>query len=139
MIRRPPRSTLFPYTTLFRSPAAGTSNTEPRVTNAGHNYQASDRFIENGSFLKVQTLQLGYRLPTTLASHFGIAQARIYVSATNVFQITNYTGYTPELTNSQVIAGTGGVGIDLGVFPPARTVTAGTGPTFCGATAPQPY
>ena len=40
------------------------------------------------------------------------------------------TGYTPELTNSQVIAGTGGVGIDLGVFPPARTVTVGMDLTF---------
>ena len=42
----------------------------------------------------------------------------------------DYTGYTPELTNSQVIAGTGGVGIDLGVFPPARTVTVGMDLTF---------
>ena len=115
---------------LNRWTGTGTSNTEPRVTNAGHNYQASDRFIENGSFLKVQTLQLGYRLPETLAGHFGMAQARIYVSATNLFQITDYTGYTPELTNSQVIAGTGGVGIDLGVFPPARTFTVGMDMTF---------
>ena len=115
---------------LKRWTGAGTSNTEPRVTNAGHNYQASDRFIENGSFLKLQTLQLGYRLPETVAGHFGMAQARIYVSATNLFQVTDYTGYTPELTNSQVIAGTGGVGIDLGVFPPARTFTVGMDLTF---------
>ncbi len=115
---------------LNRWTGPGTSNSEPRVTGPGHNYQASDRFIEDGAFLKLQALQLGYRLPGTLASHFGMAQARIYVSATNVFQVTNYTGYTPELTNSQVIAGTGGVGIDLGVFPPARTVTVGMDLTF---------
>ncbi len=115
---------------LNRWTGPGTSNSEPRVTGPGHNYQASDRFIEDGAFLKLQALQLGYRLPGTLASHFGMGQARIYVSATNVFQVTNYTGYTPELTNSQVIAGTGGVGIDLGVFPPARTVTVGMDLTF---------
>jgi len=104
------------------------SNSEPRVTNAGHNYQASDRFIEDGSFLKLQTLQLGYRLPERLAGHLGVTQARFYLSATNLFQITNYSGYTPELTASSgsVMAS----GIDLGVFPPARTFTVGMDMTF---------
>ena len=108
---------------LGRWTAAGTSNSEPRVTNAGHNYQASDRFIEDGSFLKLQSLQFGYRLPERLAGHFGVSQARFYFSATNLFMITNYTGYTPELTatSGSVMAS----GIDLGVFPPARTFTVG--------------
>jgi hypothetical protein len=113
---------------LARWTAAGTSNREPRVTNAGHNYQASDRFIEDGSFLKLQSLQFGYRLPERLAGHFGVSQARFYLSATNLFMITNYTGYTPELTASSgsVMAS----GIDLGVFPPARTFTVGMDMTF---------
>ena len=113
---------------LARWDGAGTSNREPRITNAGHNYQASDRFIEDGSFLKLQTLQVGYRLPEGLASHLGVTQARFYVSATNLFQITNYSGYTPELTASSgsVMAS----GIDLGVFPPARTFTVGMDLTF---------
>lgn len=101
-----------------------TSNWEPRVTNAGHNYLPSDRFIEDGSFLKMHSMQLGYRLPHSLAGRLG--DARVYVSGTNLFQITHYTGYTPELTASSVIAS----GIDLGIFPPARTFTVGMDLTF---------
>ena len=100
------------------------------MTNAGHNYQASDRFIEDGSFLKLQNVQLGYRLPQTWMSHVGMAQGRIYLNATNVFVMTDYTGYTPELPSSAVIAAAGGNGIDLGVFPPARTITVGMDLTF---------
>jgi hypothetical protein len=104
----------------------GTSNREPRVTNAGHNYLSSDRFIEDGSFLKLQSVQLGYRLPPSLTSALRLQQARIYMSGTNLFQATDYTGYTPELTGGTVIASN----IDLGIFPPARTFTVGLDVTF---------
>ncbi len=106
----------------------GTSDREPRVTTAGNNYVASDRFIESGSFLKLQTVQLGYRLPPGVTSVLRVEQARIYVSGTNLFNITNYTGYTPELPGGSVIAS----GIDTfgGIFPPARTVTVGMDVTF---------
>src|SRR2546421_1926281 len=104
------------------------SNQETRVTNATHTYHPSAPFIDDGSVLKLQSLQFGYRFPERLASHFGVAQARFYVSATNLFQITNYSGYTPELTatSGSVMAS----GIDLGVFPPARTFTVGMDMTF---------
>lgn len=106
----------------------GTSNREPRVTTAGNNYVASDRFIESGSFLKLQTVQLGYRLPLGVTSAVRVQQARIYVTGTNLFNITNYTGYTPELPGGSVIAS----GIDTfgGIFPPARTFTVGVDVTF---------
>lgn len=106
---------------LDRWHGPGTSNTEPRVTNAGYNYQASDRFIEDGSFLKLQTATLGYRLPQSLLGRLDVQGARIYVSGTNLFTITGYSGYTPEITENNVLRN----GIDLGVFPIARTITAG--------------
>jgi hypothetical protein len=108
--------------------ASGTSNREPRVTTAGNNYVASDRFIEDGSFLKLQNVQLGYRLPAQLTHGLSVEQARIYVSGTNLFTVTNYTGYTPELPGGSVIAS----GIDTfgGIFPPARTFTVGVDVTF---------
>ncbi len=104
-------------------PIPDASNREPRVTTAGNNYVASDRFIEDGSFLKLQNVQLGYRLPAQLTHGLSIEQARIYVSGTNLFNITNYTGYTPELPGGSVIAS----GIDAfgGIYPPARTFTLG--------------
>jgi TonB-linked SusC/RagA family outer membrane protein len=114
---------------LDRWTGEGTSDREPRVTNAGHNYQASDRFIEDGSYFKLQNAQLGVRLPSSVTSNLPVDGARLYVSGTNLFIISDYSGYTPELV------GTGGVlssGIDFpnGVFPPARTITLGLDLTF---------
>ena len=111
---------------LDRWHGEGTSNFEPRVTNAGHNYQASERFIESGSFLKLHSAQLGYTLPESLTSRLGFGGARLYVNGTNLFYSTDYTGYTPEVADASVIAG----GIDLGVFPPARTITLGLDVNF---------
>jgi hypothetical protein len=73
-------------------------------------------------------VQLGYRLPAQLAHGLSVEQARIYVSGTNLFNITNYTGYTPELPGGSVIAS----GIDAfgGIFPTARTFTVGVDVTF---------
>jgi len=112
------------YLNRWRGP--GTSNREPRVTNQGYNYLPSDRFIENGSFVKLQSLQVGYALPPAVTSQMRVQRARIYLSGTNLFQITDYTGYTPEVAASSVVAS----GIDLGVFPPARIVTLGIDVTF---------
>jgi TonB-linked SusC/RagA family outer membrane protein len=112
------------YLNRWRGP--GTSNREPRVTTAGHNYQASDRFIEDGSFFKLNAAQLGFRLPESLTARARLQTARIYVNGTNLFNVTDYSGYTPELTVEDVIR----TGIDLGVFPPARTITLGLDVNF---------
>lgn len=111
---------------LARWHGPGTSNREPRITNAGHNYVASDRFIEDGSFFKMNALQLGFRLPESLTGRLRAQTARIYVNGTNLFIVTDYSGYTPELTVEDVIRS----GIDLGVFPPARTITVGLDVNF---------
>ena len=97
------------------------STTEPRVTNAGHNYQASTRFIEDGSYFKLQTAQLGYRLSEAMAGRMGVDRARLYVSGTNLFTLTDYSGYSPEVNSFSVIAS----GIDLGIYPTVRTFTVG--------------
>lgn len=113
---------------LDRWHGEGTSNTEPRVTNAGHNYVASDRFIEDGSYFKLQNAQLGVRLPSSVIRALPIDGARLYVNGTNLFMITDYSGYTPELSADNVISS----GIDFfgGVYPPARTLTIGLDVTF---------
>jgi TonB-linked SusC/RagA family outer membrane protein len=102
------------------------SNTEPRVTNAGANYKSSSRFIESGAYLMLQSAQLGYRLPESLTSKMGVQTARLYVAGQNLFQSTPYSGYSPLITSSNVIAN----GIDLGTYPTARTVTVGLNVTF---------
>jgi hypothetical protein len=113
---------------LNRWTGPGTSDTEPRVTNAGHNYQSSERFIEEGSFFKLHSARLGYQLPEEVARSISVDAARLYVTATNLFLVTDYSGYTPELTASSVIAS----GLDefSGVYPPSRVITFGLDVTF---------
>ena len=112
---------------LERWTGPGTSNSEPRITNDGHNYLASTRWIEDGSFLKLHSARLGYRLPLSVSQRMGVDVARIYASGTNLALWTDYTGYTPELTGS-VLAN----GLDLfeGVYPPSRTITVGIDLSF---------
>ncbi len=115
---------------LDRWTGQGTSNTEPRITNAGHNYQSSDRWIENGSFLKVHSARLGYRVPQEMSQRMGVDMARIYVSATNLFAWTDYSGYTPEVTNANGSVIASGIDTFGGVYPPSRILTVGLDLTF---------
>jgi TonB-linked SusC/RagA family outer membrane protein len=111
---------------LDRWTGPGTSSTEPRVTNAGHNYQASDRFIEDGSYFKLNSVQLGYRIPEGLTQNLNVQSARIYVNGTNLFTATDYSGYTPEIVEGEVI----NTGIDRGVYPSMRVLSLGLDLTF---------
>ncbi len=91
----------------------GTSTTEPRPSFGGYNYTPSDRFIQNGSFLRVRSIMLGYTMPAGYASKAGCKDIRIFAKATNLYTITRFTGYTPEIGSENVISN----GIDNGVYP----------------------
>ncbi len=106
---------------LNRWTGEGTSDFEPRVTNAGHNYIPSDRFIQDGSFLRLRNVTLGYTLPTSLSDKLRIRNLRVYVSGTNLVTWTDYTGYTPEIVNGNPFD----TGFDQGVFPISRVFTFG--------------
>jgi TonB-linked SusC/RagA family outer membrane protein len=109
----------------------GTSNTEPRVSTELYNYQPSDRFIQNGDFLRLRTLSFGYTIPQKIATLLKMKQARIYVRGNNIFTITKFTGYTPEI--SAPLGRSGDVlsaGIDSGVYPVSRVLSAGLNVTF---------
>jgi len=80
------------------------------------NRDPSSRFVENGSYLRLKNIQLGYAIPKSLIKNVGINSIRIYVAATNLFTITDYKGYDPEV---------GGAGVDYGNYPQARTYTIG--------------
>lgn len=116
------------FETLFldRWNGEGTSTTEPRITNGGQNYNPSTRFIQNGSFLRLRNLQLGYSLPQELTNRLGMSKFRVYVSGTNLITWTEYTGYTPEISSGSVIAS----GIDSGQYPIARVYNAGVQVNF---------
>ncbi|MFW5972712.1 MAG: SusC/RagA family TonB-linked outer membrane protein [Bacteroidota bacterium] len=111
----------FERTFLDRWTGEGTSDTEPRLTNAGHNYEVSERFLEDGSYLKLRNVRLSYTLPGRLAERANMRNMRVYLNATNLFTVTEYTGYTPEIIGGGVLD----VGIDRGFYPPNRSFTIG--------------
>ncbi len=105
---------------------AGTSNTEPRPTAGGVNFEPSTYFIENGSYLRLRNIRLGYTLPKSIAGKLSLTKARVYLSGTNVFTLTKYTGFTPEIGGGDVIS----TGIDLGIYPITAVYSIGLNLTF---------
>ena len=92
-------------------------------------------FVEDGSFLKMKNLQLGYTLPGALAQRIGAGSLRIYAQAENVFTITGYSGLDPEIGSTESAESAGGAtttsfGIDGGVYPTPRTFTLGVNLSF---------
>ena len=103
----------------------GTSNTiQARGMSVG---QMSSRFVEDGSFIRLKNLSLGYTFPEKLIRKFKVEKLRIYFSAQNLITITDYTGYDPEI-NSR--SGNVLLGYDFGGYPTARTFSAGIGINF---------
>ncbi|KAA0992301.1 SusC/RagA family TonB-linked outer membrane protein [Dyadobacter aurulentus] len=88
----------------------------------------SDRFIEDGSYLRLKNLSLGYSLPAVLTGKIGISQLRIYVTAQNLVTWTKYTGYDPEVSRNEQATLTQGV--DNGVYPASKTFLGGLTLTF---------
>lgn len=98
----------------------------------------SDQFIESGSYLRLQTLTLGYTIPKTVLKKIHLNQARLYFTASNLFTITGYSGVDPEV-NSYRTGQTGflsslrifpTLNMDWGAYPRARTFTLGTNIIF---------
>ncbi|WP_254412638.1 SusC/RagA family TonB-linked outer membrane protein [Dyadobacter diqingensis] len=83
----------------------------------------SDRFIENGSYLRLKNISLGYSLPKHLISKLGLSQLRFYVTAQNLITWTKYTGFDPEVSKNEQATLTQGV--DNGVYPAAKTFLGG--------------
>lgn len=112
-----------PRSILGRWTGAGTTNDaqHPRYsfTDANSNIRVSDRYVEDGSFIKIKNLQLGYKFPDRVTSKI-LSNLRIYVQVKNAYTFTHYTGYDPEIA--------GGIldtGVDRGNYPQARIYAVG--------------
>jgi hypothetical protein len=112
----------------------GTSNTFPRLSwnGATNNKRPSTRFLEDGSYLSLKNIQLGYKLDQRLLSRLHVSSLRIFISIQNLLTFTKYTGLDPEMyTNSNSLGdGARAVGIDWGTYPSARTATLGLNINF---------
>jgi len=113
---------------------SNTNTTIPRATLADRavNGRPSDYFLEDGAYFRLRNLQLGYSLPDNLTTSIGLSKVRLYFSATNLFTITDYTGYYPESGRS----GRGNAirlfnaGVDDGAVPIPRTYQWGAQISF---------
>lgn len=92
--------------------------------NNGTNWGYTDRWLENGSFLRLKTLELGYTFPKAWTSKAKMQNLRVYTAMENLFTITSYKGYNPDLgVNPDQSIMTRGC--DDGRYPTARTITFG--------------
>lgn len=96
----------------------------PRVTTVGTNYTLSpiSRFLEDGSFVRLNTLNIGYNLSPDAAKWLGIAGLRVYVAGSNLWLWKKYSGPDPEIN---VTSNPSVLGYDLGTPPIPRTIQAG--------------
>ncbi|CAG5067628.1 TonB-dependent receptor P3 [Dyadobacter sp. CECT 9623] len=106
---------------LGRWTGPGSSTEYPRIVNGdpNKNFQnPSSFYLEKGDFFRMKTLQLGYSLPAAVISKVALKKARVYVMSQNLFTITKYTGYDPEIGGNVL-------SIDKGIYPQARSFMVG--------------
>lgn len=111
---------------LDRWTGPGTSDTEPRPSFGGYNYTPSDRFIYDGSFLRIRNVILGYTLRTAWSNTIYMQKVRVYFKVDNLYTFTKFTGYTPEIGSNDVLSN----GIDGGVYPITAIYSFGINLTF---------
>lgn len=111
----------YPMTKLFGRSPAGTDG-------ADNKWAYTDRWLEDGSYIRLKTLDIGYTLPKVLTKKINLENVRIYTSMENLFTLTKYSGYTPDLGESSVAGVAYNVfsrGIDQGRYPLPRTISFG--------------
>ncbi|RFS22740.1 TonB-dependent receptor [Chitinophaga silvatica] len=92
----------------------------PSTSGAPNSY-----FVENGSYLRLKNMQIGYTIPPYILKRVGIQKFRVYAQAANLFTITKYTGIDPEVTGS-----TQNFGLDEGAYPNQRQYLIGVNVGF---------
>lgn len=112
---------------LDRWTGPGTSNSVPRASNTASNNQLfSSFYVEDGSYLRIQNVQLGYSINPKFLQRTRIDKFRVYVAVNNLYTFTKYSGYNPDVSNSSP----NGAGVDLGQYPNTRTFTTGINVSF---------
>jgi TonB-linked SusC/RagA family outer membrane protein len=106
------------------------------VNNEADNMLISDKYVEDGSYMRVKSIQLGYTLPDEICKKLKVQKLRIYIGSENLFTITGYKGLDPEIGVGNTDEGSGaqqsGVthsnlnfGVDRGTYPQARSIMLG--------------
>lgn len=108
------------------NPGSGMNVRANRVSK-GQNGTTSTWHVEDGSYLRIKNISLGYTFPMNLVNKVCLQAARVYCSIQNPFTFTHYEGYNPEVSNRNSVTTNGE---DYGVYPLARTISLGVNLTF---------
>ncbi|HQB27551.1 MAG TPA: TonB-dependent receptor [Paludibacter sp.] len=92
------------------------------------NNRISDRYIEDGSYLRIKNITFGYNLPRTLIKKAALENVRVYVNIQNLYTFTKYSGYDPEVGASTASANV--YGLDNGRYPSPQTYSFGINLSF---------
>ena len=87
---------------------------------------ASTYFLEKGDFFRINNLTIGYTIPSNMLNVVKMQSVRIYATVQNLATFTNYSGFTPEISNGSTLAG----GIESSVYPTTRTFAFGVNVGF---------
>lgn len=119
-------SSNLPSWMLGRWTGEGTSNKYPRFALGDNvNWQSSDLYVYDGSYIRLKNIQIGYTLPKELTRKVFVSSLRIFAAADNLLTFTKYHGFDPEISS-----GGTSLGIDRGVYPQAKTYTLGLNLNF---------
>ena len=113
--------------------APGSTNSYPRVTTDDTNKNfsnPSDFNLEKGDFFRFKTIQLGYSLPSDLINKISLTKVRLYVTGENLFTITNYSGFDPEIGGPTASGMDNVQGVDRGYYPQAKSYMLGVNLQF---------
>ena len=103
----------------------------PAYSPSSVDYVQSSRYVEDGSYVKLRNISLGYNLPeSTLEKTHFVRTLRVYISGQDLLTFTNYSGYDPEISNTNGFSESVTQSIDYGAYPTAKTVTLGVNITF---------
>jgi TonB-dependent starch-binding outer membrane protein SusC len=120
-IRRISVNSNYQTSALGRWTGEGTSNTFPRLAEDDTNFNftnPSNFYIQDGDYMRLKIIQLGYCLPSKILNTVHIQKARLYVTGENLVTLTKYTGYDPEIGGNTL-------GIDRGFYPQAKSYMLG--------------
>ena len=111
---------------LDRWTGEGSSNKYPiYIQGDATNWQASDLYIHDGSYVRLKNIELGYTIPENITKKAFISRLRLYVAAENLLTFTKYWGFDPEISSAATSCG-----VDFGVYPQPRVLRVGFNLTF---------
>ncbi|WP_164998516.1 SusC/RagA family TonB-linked outer membrane protein [Chryseobacterium sp. 3008163] len=105
---------------------AGTSNTNSMITSNQSVILPNSFYVEDGSYIRIRNIQVGYNLPKSLAKSLSLTKLRLYLSAQNPWTSFKYNGFSPEINNTDRVQ----MGIDNNIYPISAIYTMGMNLTF---------